>query len=710
MRAIELEKFIWRGNMLRNETQELSDNLIETVKQEIGAFPKLFYFVEASSGMGKSQLAQSLALPVVYIPLSLSQPVYECFSDVSDMVKSALKDDLVMLDKKYSNKIETIRSANLKTTNIEFDTVGLMMSLFKMVYGKSNEESMRILSGANGQKEVNYSPMTFSDAKKEMQELLGRKDTNLLPVFFIDEAPSNEDDYQYSRCILLRNIIRIIGGACLLSGTEAAAINTIDNFPESSRSGYDVEYMRLILKLPPTHWPIFATDPTYSALIASLSDDVREMLQKTRPLFVYYVLGAMLAESTNTLTPSVLSKAKTLILERKKSFYSDGGLFAQIALMHAKSIAKPVSDQLTNGVNFNYNNTYKKYCVRHHFGEMRIGEKLQSTDLTLSLFDPGDLKDPLQIKIEDKMKPFRPNVVFCSADEDPLLYLICLRNGLFLKDEGAKSCSRISTSFGHVAIQQPLTTNSPRMNNVNQDKCDGTFLETEIVSAAIAATHSYASGLDGCPLSFFLRSMVAELNPNVEYVPYDQFELIRMPQHYDDITIGLLSPANDEWLSNRSNNRAVTGNHQVQHESIVLSNFVWSANKDKNDGAFPMTYREKVYNGSMEAKCYKDRVPTKQLTATILNNKKNNHLVTFMVVTDISNTTTDNKKFNEAKKSSNVVKIIGNANKQNPVASVLNWTVLHESNSNSPNNTVIVISLETIFHERYARMSSIYKS
>jgi adenylate kinase family enzyme len=85
--------YIDRGNRLRNEVSELSSNINQAIKSYISGC-KMFYFVEASSGSGKSQLAQALSMPVVYIPLSYSQPMYECFEYVSSRVLEAVRSDM----------------------------------------------------------------------------------------------------------------------------------------------------------------------------------------------------------------------------------------------------------------------------------------------------------------------------------------------------------------------------------------------------------------------------------------------------------------------------------------------------------------------------------------------------------------------------------------------------------------------------------------
>lgn len=131
-------------------------------------------------------------------------------------------------------------------------------------------------------------------------------------------------------------------------------MNAIDFIPQSSRDSTSFEYMRLIVQLPPTFWEVFAEDGRYAALINTISSDVRTMLQRTRPLFVQLVLEAMLvaqeqqAGSTTVtaghLTADVLSAAKIVILREKARFGSYGGLYAQLALLHATFIASTTDE------------------------------------------------------------------------------------------------------------------------------------------------------------------------------------------------------------------------------------------------------------------------------------------------------------------------------------------------------------------------------
>jgi hypothetical protein len=124
-----------------------------------------------------------------------------------------------------------------------------------------------------------------------------------------------------------------MGLVCLLSGTDAAGMNAIDIIRYGSRwDGAKHEYMRLIVKLPPTDWNVFLNDPVYGSLIQMLAEDVCAMLKRTRPLFVQYVLDAMsqcpVVEGRLLLTVAVLRAAKEKIVRDKPSFASLDGLYA----------------------------------------------------------------------------------------------------------------------------------------------------------------------------------------------------------------------------------------------------------------------------------------------------------------------------------------------------------------------------------------------
>ena len=88
----DLIKYIDRGNQLRIDFQCISDNIHNEAMKDAET-PRLFYLIEASTGMGKSQIALSLSMPVIYIPLTTNQAIYECLSAVFQAAQEALAYD-----------------------------------------------------------------------------------------------------------------------------------------------------------------------------------------------------------------------------------------------------------------------------------------------------------------------------------------------------------------------------------------------------------------------------------------------------------------------------------------------------------------------------------------------------------------------------------------------------------------------------------------
>ena len=771
----QLDKYVNRGNCLRCQVEYISTNIRNEMRRSTYD-PRLFYFVVASSGMGKSQLAASLSLPVVYIPLSNTQSMYGCFNFVSQAVLEALQADS---DEQPGRITDTFKSANeLRSVHEKFKTVGLLVSLFKAVYGRTNEESLKLLSGYYGERTIKYRPMFISDAKITLDKCMSTENhsQNMTPIFFIDEVPAcmSKDDAVYRQCLFLRNIIRNLNCISVLSGAEAAVMNAFENIREASRRDrVDIEYLRLILKLPSTSLDAFRCNPNYARLLQSVSPDIYSMLSSTRPLCAQYVMDAMLSEqgiSCNMyqLTAAVLSKAKEQIVESMINFTSPGGLYGQMAMLHPKFISNTIDDipepkkdieyfldrrkercirfKLTAAVlskakeqivenKFNFtspgglygqmailhpkfiSNTdiskpyqdiedfldaQKQSCMRHHFGKMNVTNADESI---LSLYLASD---HTYVKkgdgMDTKREPFLPNIDFGSPTKDFLLYMICIRDGLYASDEEKKF--RISSTFALLLLLEHRgCINMPLFRNTNQISRFGRFMEMETLSAAIIASHTYPNSLGGCPLQFFLRGIIAELSPFKDYTSFDCIK--KVPRSYENVKVGLLSPANCNWRENTEDLFV------LQNRSIVLGACHWSCNRDRNDGTISLcTDLTAASIGALETKCYGDNIPTEELIKAIENAVLNANDLTIMIVTKSGTIRSSNVKFRDATFGVTVAIVEGNACKDRWVATKLKWKRLNSVEINPmvmSKHTVIIIDLESIYYDRYARLEIAYR-
>ena len=172
IKNIHLDTYLKIGAVLKssNEAVNVTRSINEALRGRERKAAKLFFFVEASSGMGKSQLAYAIDKPVIYIPLSLSQNIYECYIDLHFEMHDALKSDLEMLNKINNVGKLPAESAtvllNRSNCLLKYRTCGLLIELFRMVHGKSNEQSHKILTGygTKTSQTISYSALTIQEA------------------------------------------------------------------------------------------------------------------------------------------------------------------------------------------------------------------------------------------------------------------------------------------------------------------------------------------------------------------------------------------------------------------------------------------------------------------------------------------------------------------------------------------------------------------
>ena len=700
-----LEKYLSTGNYLREEVKYISNNIQHEMMRET-TFTRLYYFVAASSGMGKSQLAASLSSPVVYIPWTHSQYFYRCFDCVYIEVRKAIEEDRKFI-------WQLLADVDPATYSMRFEklsTVGLLVALFREVSGMTNEESLRLLSGYDGEKILQYRPMSIDEAQITIREIVtaSNNNQNMAPIFFIDEVPSDKpkDDSisNYLECVYLRNIIRCMRCICVMSGTEVALINAIDKISEGSRKEGEIEYLRIIVELPRTNWDAFCNDSRYADLMPHLSPDVCDMLKLTRPLFVQYVLDAMLALARNDksykigeLTAMVLSTVKTEVVNNKTNFATIAGLFGQTALVYSKLVSS-TADQLRSKKkeDLKFLEDQRQSLVRHHFGRMRVENSISSLYLGSSHIYSKKKEGEFSSK-------FSPNFDFESPCNDPLLYLICIRDGFYGTNENDKIV-RFSSSYAlKIIFTGSHSLFSHVFANTNKKLYSGNFLEMETMTAMIVSSHSHAS-LSGCPLNVFLGSVVAELNPFEDYVKYGTVK--GTPRRYRNVKIGLLSPANLTWRDNKER-------YILQNASIVLGACDRSSNHLRSDITFPAFVEvNSTLMASVEVNCYEGHIPNVKNLNTFENIVRNDHLVTIMVVTKFGSIRETNQKLKDASDKVNVAVIRGNALENQPVATELTWKYLAVNENNMTVNariqTVILIDLESIYKNRHECLNACY--
>jgi len=177
-----------------------------------------FTFIEASSGVGKTQLAMTLALAIRSLPsarfyyflysivTSNSQSVYQKYSNRSSGLRECITMDL-----------RDLQSADVSVENLK------QKKLFTFGY------MLQLLRGAKGK------AITISKAScVEVRTLITKKSTltnkSIDPTVFIDEFITKD---QEDRARLTRNLFRASGFFVIISGTDSNARNMIDSSEES---------------------------------------------------------------------------------------------------------------------------------------------------------------------------------------------------------------------------------------------------------------------------------------------------------------------------------------------------------------------------------------------------------------------------------------------------------------------------------------------
>lgn len=692
-------------------------------------------------------------------------------------------------------------SLQLYASQTKFRTVGLLVKLFKWMWGKSNEASMQLLCGHGSTSTFTYTSMRLFEAREAIalrrtaetstsegegiakgNSVQQTSDCNT-PLYMIDNVPSldtthPEGGLEYQKCILLRNMIRCMHCVCLLSGTNTDTMGTIDHMSVGARGDSSREFLRLITRLPPINWGILECDVQYARVAAAVGDDVRAMLQRTRPLFAQHVLEAMLsldphqqlcADAPNCdcidppssmcsdetqatasttfgqLTSKVLSVAKQKILKHNTRFSSSKELLAQTMLaqsrFHAHSVyTNTQEEEEEEAENESNGRTPKRQrkriyeerpcCVQHlHYGELRPANSGISLDGPLSLFVRPD-ENYMSVEVPQNVKQYSTghtmltrvlfNVEYAKPCHDALLYLICLRDGMVYNDQ------KVSSSFALRTLYTSKDKGDDRFgNNAFASAYSGRFLETEVTTAAVVASHSYGKGLSGCPLSFFLRALVAEMNIDDVYVPESDFALT-VPPHYENLFVGLLPAVDTSWQQQQAEGAPSEGEEEdegegcrwLQNGSILLTDVDWRANRKESDSIISAMMTDNVYCTPLEINCVAGTTGTCTGSCSgfssgsgVVEKERNDHLITIIVVVNKgAEITSDNKTFNATKQNHHVVRIRGNASPTQTVGNVLAWESVHEHNVSAPCGTVVQVRLDTIYWGRCDLMKNIYRS
>ena len=751
---MELSTYISRGRLIRETAviPEIAESMLkEIMETDALHHPKTFYFVGQGSGVGKTQLAWSLPVPVVYLPWTNLQTISQCFQSHSNMVHSDVTADA---DAFYIDfRGDAMYAQTLNGIPYKLRTVGLLLTLFKEVLGKSNEESMRMLSGYDGERVITYQPMSIQEARIEIEEMVvhhrsaynQETDELLIPVFYIDECipkkKKNCKDYNYG--LFLRNIIRCMGCVCVQSGSDDDLLFITDELRDDHVKGAHI--LRLIARLPPTELDIFRRDSKYADLIPRLSFEVCEMLKSTTPLYALCVLDALLeirhqaftsrpdeGSCIGHLSASVLSKAKEMLLRDKGRYARNGGLSPLMSMLTRKVSCFNLEeiememDESDDGSEEDAGSKMQEckdddqaserkqvkaqFTVHHILGKMPNTES-RNAILPLRMYDDfvcvgvadvndddddNDVNDDDDDDDETEYEPFR-----LFRGNDALSYFMCARDGNYFEkkiDNGPTEIIRLSATRG--LRMECFNRLFPFFLTQGQDN-----LELEVLQAAIITCHSFPDSLSDCPLDYFLRSLIAELNVFQNHVILDAID--GMPPAYSDVRVRLLYPG-DVLLDEKN-----VSIHTIENNSVCTC--IWKSNFCRIFGVYPMLLSTIKRNNEISGSRNRSNdmnVPTKEFVQSIYDTVENKHAITLLVCTKLGAISADDDAFIHAEVAIDVFEITGNASQDQKVATELRWKPIQIEQQKEvqvdQRHTVIVIELETIYYKRFKIMGRAY--
>lgn len=420
-------------------------------------------------------------------------------------------------------------------------------------------------------------------------------------LIFIDDVPLFDSNHSeaYDQCLFLRDLIRCMALPCLLSGTESSLLNVVAKIHRSRMKGrapwawlYTL-FPASRLDLPTAHLsdheqhllrnssPLFGKWfgecmeelPLSAAVNAApagtwypgsikygIADYDSEKETHAAASLIRPEVSAVTAVRDGlgclSMTPALLSRMKQKICDEKLSAMPPGDVYdlpwlhVSTLLVFADSLKGSSADSTDvlaegaslggavrrtlkmSGVN---NILYHSLLIRKHFALLNVPTPLiDANGATVLYLENGILQT-------SNHKPFVTRAVFKTCQDDSLLYLSFLRDGLVCRAAHGELVQVPSSYTLRTFRTQTNVSDRPARSN------DGTSLESDCMAALVLAAHRYTS-FEGTPFFDWLALVIAELSTqprfNVTKISTIPSELRTALQ---SALVPLLSPPNCPW-------------------------------------------------------------------------------------------------------------------------------------------------------------------
>ena len=304
---------------------------VEMNLNNIGKKPQ-FIFICASSGTGKTQLAFSLDIPLLYFQLNpptdnerfrgggVSQFIYGNYFNVSEALMTSVQRDLVILRKIQSdNEDDPYVTMSIQTPLFLPALICMFCSNIMKISGENEKWILRQLRISG---DVNR--MTILDATAFLEKLFESKPK---PVIFFDECqkPSESKDFIKSY-VYVRRCMGMLGLVSIFMGTNAKMANFVNPTAASGSRGEGIPENLDI----PWCFVVHKLTPTVDSFIQDLKDTAISIIDQMHPCTE---LNARLKKFVSTIT---------------KSLAGERPLFVHLICEHIiKCVSKGETDPLT---------------------------------------------------------------------------------------------------------------------------------------------------------------------------------------------------------------------------------------------------------------------------------------------------------------------------------------------------------------------------
>ncbi|KAI8914459.1 hypothetical protein EDD86DRAFT_199387 [Gorgonomyces haynaldii] len=529
----EKASLIWKNHQQTKKLEAIYKKVRELSNgSDSSDVPKPFAFLEASSGLGKTQTALSVAqkliefdkIPVDYLVMAkvgdAPQRVYDSFADLSAVFMNCLNADYTNLvgsskgEVRFSPSVPFLRTSQTRMFGfigqlLEQVQEGSLNALVQQAQGKRvnglvQQDSKRLKFEAKS--------IFFADVK---QLLKGKS-----RLFIIDECIANEPE----KFRLLRNIFRCLDVGLLILGTDSRVKNLEASLGESSRGSSDL-WTHVFTDLPKTLLDYYPPDVAITVPNDSLLD---YLLTHSRPVFADFYMSAV-QQNPNQQGFGVpmgfdglLQELFRKMMAQKPIFKQAFGRAGQLRLFH--NAFHPINQE-----------RYHNSMTHHHFAILPF----EGEDRNFAL--NSDMTFQKTPKGYHRGQEWSLTTVFPKVKDDILLYLTLMGGkGFHAFYQNSSPVTYLTFLKGIKEDNKSLAVDG-ESQNIHQISNNG--MDLEVHATALLCYSSHLNGLSGISLPRFLAHLCRQLS-------FGGPEMIaEIPMHdvHQQIIIPYLSPPNTEW-------------------------------------------------------------------------------------------------------------------------------------------------------------------